>query len=243
MKLIFVRHADPDYSIDSLTPTGWKEAEALRDRIAKIPANGYYVSPLGRARDTAKTCLEPLGIEAEIKPWLREFNIDVKKPNTPDDTDGDCVWDWMPIDWKERPNFFLEDKWFLEPELVACNVKEEHEKVIKGLDDFLSEKGYVREGLQYKAVRPNHDTYIFFCHFGLECVLIAHLINTSPMILWHGMCSAPSGVSILNTEERMEGIASWRMSEFGDISHLYAKGMEPSFHARFCECFTDDTIH
>ncbi len=28
MKLLIVRHGDPDYSIDSLTPKGWREAEA-----------------------------------------------------------------------------------------------------------------------------------------------------------------------------------------------------------------------
>ena len=29
MKLMIVRHADPDYSIDSLTPVGWEEALSL----------------------------------------------------------------------------------------------------------------------------------------------------------------------------------------------------------------------
>lgn len=36
MKLVIVRHADPDYSIDSLTPTGWKEAELLSERLVKL---------------------------------------------------------------------------------------------------------------------------------------------------------------------------------------------------------------
>lgn len=29
MRLLIVRHADPDYSIDSLTPAGWEEAKLL----------------------------------------------------------------------------------------------------------------------------------------------------------------------------------------------------------------------
>ena len=29
MKLLIVRHAEPDYSIDSLTEKGWREAEYL----------------------------------------------------------------------------------------------------------------------------------------------------------------------------------------------------------------------
>ena len=36
MKLIIIRHGDPDYSIDSLTPPGWREAEQLADRISKL---------------------------------------------------------------------------------------------------------------------------------------------------------------------------------------------------------------
>ncbi|MFR5295067.1 MAG: hypothetical protein ACLTF6_09940 [Clostridium sp.] len=39
MKLLIVRHADPDYSIDSLTPTGWREAELLSDRLVRTPAD------------------------------------------------------------------------------------------------------------------------------------------------------------------------------------------------------------
>ncbi len=80
---------------------------------------------------------------------------------------------------------------------------------------------------------------MFFCHFGLECVLLGHLLNVSPMVLWHGTCAAPTSVTTLNTEERREGVAYFRMAAFGDISHLYAAGEEPAFAARFCETFAD----
>jgi probable phosphoglycerate mutase len=33
MRLMIVRHGDPDYEKDSLTPAGWKEAEALSERM------------------------------------------------------------------------------------------------------------------------------------------------------------------------------------------------------------------
>ena len=36
MKLLIIRHGDPDYSIDSLTEKGWKEARFLAERIAKL---------------------------------------------------------------------------------------------------------------------------------------------------------------------------------------------------------------
>ena len=52
MRLLIVRHGDPDYSIDSLTEKGWKEAEYLSERLSKLDVKDFYVSPLGRAKDT-----------------------------------------------------------------------------------------------------------------------------------------------------------------------------------------------
>ncbi len=49
MKLLIIRHGDPDYTIDSLTEKGHREAEMLAERIAPMDIAAYYVSPLGRA--------------------------------------------------------------------------------------------------------------------------------------------------------------------------------------------------
>ena len=46
MKLVIVRHGDPDYSIDSLTEKGWKEAEYLSERLSKLEVKDFYVSHL-----------------------------------------------------------------------------------------------------------------------------------------------------------------------------------------------------
>ena len=58
MKLLIVRHGDPDYSIDSLTERGWVEAEYLSERLSKLNVAAFYVSPLGRAKDTASLTLK-----------------------------------------------------------------------------------------------------------------------------------------------------------------------------------------
>ena len=53
MRLLIIRHGDPDYEQDSLTPKGWCEAELLSERISKMNIKDFYVSPLGRAKATA----------------------------------------------------------------------------------------------------------------------------------------------------------------------------------------------
>lgn len=234
MKLLIVRHADPDYSIDSLTETGWIEAEILSHRLTKLDAAAFYCSPLGRARDTAKPTLEKLGREAEILEWLREFSPKVQRP---DREKLGVSWDWLPQDWTEDQRFYSRDHWAENERFQAAGVAEEAAWVTRELDSLLARHGYVREGELYRAENPNEDTIVLFCHFGVACILLSHLLGISPMPLWHGTCAAPSSVTILTTEERREGIASFRMNTFGDTSHLYEAGREPSFAARFCETY------
>lgn len=235
MKLLIVRHGDPDYSIDSLTETGWMEAELLSDRLSKLDVKAFYCSPLGRAKDTSAATLKKMGRTAEILPWLREFAPKVDKPNR----HGSVSWDWLPQDWTAEPKFYDKDNWWDVPAFQNAKVHEEAQWVWRGLDELLARHGYVREGNYYRAEAPNEDTIVFFCHFGLECVLLSHLLGISPMPLWHGMCAAPTSVTTLITEERREGIASFRMNAFGDTAHLYAAGREPSFSARFCETYAN----
>ena len=46
MKLLLIRHGDPDYAIDGLTETGRREAALLAERIAPMEISEYYVSEL-----------------------------------------------------------------------------------------------------------------------------------------------------------------------------------------------------
>ncbi len=237
MKLVIVRHGDPDYSIDSLTPTGWKEAELLVPRIEKLNAKAFYVSPLGRARDTAAPSMKKLGKEATVLPWLQEFPPKVQRGSI---QKLSVAWDWLPKEWTAEPRYYDKDHWSEPEPFVQADVARHYQEVTQGLDKLLAEHGYVREGMYYRAERPNEDTIVLFCHFGLECVLLSHLMQISPMLLWHGTCAAPSSVTTVTTEERREGIAYFRMNAFGDTSHLYVAGQEPAFAARFCETFANE---
>lgn len=239
MKLVFIRHGDPNYALDTLTPTGWREAEILADRVCRMDVKEFYCSPLGRARDTARASMEKLGREAIVLDWLQEFPARVR--HTWKD-EPHVIWDWLPQDMAKEPRFYDPDRW-MEPEIFAqAGVPALYKKVCGELDRLLAQYGYDREGLLYSARQPNEDTLVFFCHFGLECVLLSHLLHVSPMVLWHGFCAAPTAITTVITEERREGIASWRVWNFGDTSHLYAVGQEPSDSARFCEMRSNPTI-
>ena len=242
MKILFVRHGEPDYEHDSLTEKGDREAALLADMLCKMDIKAFYCSPLGRARRTADFTLDRLGMEAEVLPWLQEFRGRCVKPNIPG-RESIC-WDWLPSDWTEQKLFYDREKWVLAPEFEGTNVKSENDKVVSGLDELLASLGYERSGELYKAVRPNNDTVVFFCHFAVQCVILGHLLGLSPMVLFQGLMAAPTGVTTVVTEERKEGIAAFRMLEFGSVQHLYVADEKPSFAGRFCECYSNtDELH
>lgn len=234
MRIVIVRHGDPNYEIDSLTETGWEEARLVAKRIAQWDVAQFYVSPLGRARDTASCTLKKLGRTAITYDWLREFPPLIHRP---DRERPSICWDWLPQDWTGESRFYSVIDWLEVDAIKESSAKEEYQKVCNGMDELLASYGYVREGNYYRVEKANTDTIVFFCHFGVECVILSRLLNVSPMILWHGFCAAPSSVTTIYTEERRKGIASWRVAEFGDTSHLYIEGRKPSFSARFCECY------
>ena len=238
MRLLIIRHGDPDYEHNDLTPAGKVEAELLVPRLQWEEITEFHSSPLGRAKATARPTLEALGRTATEQDWLREFSIRILRP----DKNGDysfVPWDWLPADWLQDPRLLDRERWRENEIMAAEDVGRKYDRVTAEFDKLLEAHGYRRNGLLYDAVQPNADTLAFVCHFGLGCVLLSHLMNCSPMVLWQGMCMPPSSVTTVYTEERRPGTAVFRTLSMGDISHLYAAQVQPTFAARFCEVYGD----
>ncbi len=243
MKLVFVRHGDPDYSIDSLTEKGWKEAELVSHRLVKMPCDAVFCSPLGRAKDTMKPFIEKTGKDFKVYDWLQEFAYKEAKYTNPETNQDKMIWDYKPEFLERHQDFFDKDKWIQQDFIKNSTVPNEIKKVFDGIDSLLKEYGYERQGTYYKVTKENHKTLMFFCHFGIESVILSHLFNCSPQIVAHNFIALPTSVTTLISEERNKGEAYFRCQQFGDISHLYVADEEPAFSGRFCECFSDDTRH
>ncbi|MCI8644461.1 MAG: histidine phosphatase family protein [Lachnospiraceae bacterium] len=225
MKLVFVRHGDPDYVHDSLTAKGRVEAEILSGRIAGMKVRDFYCSPLGRAQETAAYSLEKIGRTAVTKEWLREFPGYVIDSQT---GKRRIPWDFMPRDWTACRGLYDKEAWLLEPVMKSGDVAEVYGRVCDGIDGLLEDYGYVREGSMYRTQGGNTDTLVFFCHLGITFAIMAHLIGLSPVMLWQGFFVAPTSVTTLVSEERIPGEVFFRCVGLGDISHLYQAGEEAS---------------
>ncbi len=241
MRILIIRHGDPDYEIDGLTDKGKIEVELLKNRLVKEKIDAVYCSTLGRAKATIAPTLEAKGLKAEYCEWLREF--DYAKVKLPYLNWEKCAWDFLPEYIDSDPLLLSSDNWMNSELIKNSNVIECYNDVCKNLDAILEKHGYKREKLNYNVTNSNHDTIVFTCHFGLGSILLSHLLNCSPFAMLHHTFLAPTSVTTIYTEERVEGKAMMRANAIGDISHLYCGNEEPSFSGRFCECFEDKERH
>ena len=242
MRILIIRHGDPDYANDTLTEKGHREAKLLAERYGKEKIDYFYSSPLGRAKHTCEYVARAHGKENQIivKDWLREFNVNYRLPTG---EDKHIFWDLLPGFWVEMDQMYDHKNWKNQDFYTCAGLDKRYDEVVAGLDEVLKQHGYTRNGRLYETEQGNHDTIAFFCHFGLETVLLSHLCNISPISLSHNFVALPSSVTTLYTEERRKGQVSFRCASFGDTGHLYAGGEPPSFAARFCEVYEDDTRH
>lgn len=239
MEILIIRHGDPDYVKDSLTPDGVKEAQLLAERLSKIKIDAAYCSPMGRAQKTASYVLEKTNMQSETLDWLHEFKGTVKNGLL---SKTNC-WDRMPSYWTAIDDYYSYDSWHNVELMKKGGVYKEYKKVCDGVDELLKKHGYVHNGRLFDVVHENSDRIVLFCHFGVEAVILSHIFSISPMILWHNFRALPSSVTRIVTEEREKGKAIFTCLEFGSLSHLYSGDQEPSFQARFCEKYSDDTRH
>ena len=119
------------------------------------------------------------------------------------------------------------------------NMDENYHFVTDGLDALLARYGYVRDGYRYHASdETNREAVIVcFCHLGVTCVALSHLLNTTPVQLWQGLFLAPTSVTIVGTEERKPGEVYFRCQTVGDVHHLLSAGEPVSYYGAFNDPF------
>ena len=232
MRIIFIRHGDPDYENDTLTPKGWREARLLADRVSTWEVKQFYCSPLGRAQATASCSLEKMGRSAITCDWMQEFYYPITDPST---GRFGVPWDFMPSHWTKDPLFYDRDHWH-EAAIFRSNpdIKVNYDKVCTHLDKLLVNHGYHRDGWMYRATDQagQEENIVIFCHLGITFVMMSHLLGIAPPLLWQNFFIAPTSVTILATEEREADTAYFRTQATGDTMHLY-QGKEPISQAGY----------
>ncbi|MEX2607210.1 MAG: histidine phosphatase family protein [Kiritimatiellia bacterium] len=224
MRLYIIRHADPDYANDTITPRGHAEAHALADRLSDVTLDHIYCSPMGRARATAGYTAEQKNMTPVVLDWTAElghWQID-----QPHDQGGNvCAWDVHGHRVRTREPLPTGRDWHTMAPFDNSMFREEFDQLAQHSDELLTRHGYVREGGVYRVERSNRHALAVFCHGGFGLTWLAHLLAIPLPLMWSGFFLSPSSVTTILFDEREPGVAVPRCLGLSDLSHLYAAGL------------------
>ena len=220
MRIVLIRHGEPNYEKDCLTELGHKQAEIAAQRLLKERIDEVYCSPLGRARQTAQAYAEVSGNkDITILDFMQEIRFGREGELY------DSKWNpWLGVyDLVKNGKDLQTPAWREYPVFKDTFSTIDSDKIAVEADKWLAGLGYQREGLYYRntSKEDNDKTVAIFCHGGSSTAFMAHVLNqTFPymcsVLLHYGFTT----ISVLNFE-KTPGVLTLPIIELlNDSRHL-----------------------
>ena len=218
MKIIFVRHGHPNYKDDCLTPLGHQHAEAAAERLCGEKIDAFYASSCGRAVETAEHIAARFDAPVEKLDFMREI---VWRPIDPQDT----------LPYNGHPWSITKDMVTEGATLTECNWKElelfsrsqvlaSFDRVEKGLDAWLEQFGYFREGDYYRIKGGSNATILLASHAGSSTAALCHLMNLQPLVTFQTMEPDYTSITIVEFKGEDGKLIMPMLRMFNDARHI-----------------------
>ena len=233
MELFYIRHGDPIYSPDSLTPLGRRQAEAVSNRLVLYGLDEIYTSTSTRAVMTAQPTCEKLRLEHteldfahENHTWA-DFSVETEN--------GYRTWVWNIdrfIELFTGPEIrALGFEWYRHPEFADFNFQKGINRVYDAVDGWLLSLGYEHERYsgRYRVVKDNGKRVALFAHEGFGLAFFSCLLDIPyPYFSTHfGICH--SGMSVVHFQRSGEYAVPKVLTHSND-SHLYKDGLPLNYN-------------
>ena len=202
MRIIFIRHGEPDYALDCLTDRGRLQAAAAAERLREEGIEALFSSPLGRAAETAAFTAEALNLPVRTLDWMRELHWG-SVDGSPVPADGHP---WDLADMLAAEGYDLTDPaWREHPYFKNNLVTAEADRVARKTDEWLLSLGYRREGAYYRCVRPDdrQAAVALFCHGGSSTAMLARVFSLPFPYLCAVMHEPFASISVLRFSDKV----------------------------------------
>jgi len=228
MRLIFVRHGDPDYQNDCLTPKGIEQAKRTAQRLSTEDIKAIYSSPMGRAKETASYTAKDHGLEINVLDYMHEIWWGDRDKNIEDSRKIPLEGHPWSIAYQvltEFPEYATDATWAEHPYFKNNICMDYFDRINSGIDSLLAQYGLKREGKFYRCMEECSDTIALFAHGGSGAILFSHLLSISfPIVLTtlpFGVCS----VSIFDFAAMKGEMTIPRLEIFNDMKHHDSHGL------------------
>lgn len=215
MRIVFVRHGEPDYRRDCLTETGKRQAAAAAARLEREGITEIYASPLGRAAETAAYTAERLRLPVRTLDYMRE--ISWGGPDVPENGHPWTLSDWMIS--LEDFDFYGRD-WRKHPFFEKNRATAFAEELGSRFDELLLSHGYRHEGTRFFCDTSNAETFAVFSHGGSGACVLSHLLALPFPYVCTVMPYEFTSIIILEFPVRKGEYVHPRIELFNDAAHI-----------------------
>jgi probable phosphoglycerate mutase len=231
----YIRHGDPIYNPNSLTPLGERQAEAVAKRLGLYGLDKIYSSTSNRAILTAKPTCEILKKESELLDFSNESYA--WRDLTIENDNGSKTWLFENQKMIELFNSKeirdLGDRWFDHPAIKEYNYEKGINRIYDEADAFFKELGYehIRHTGKYIVNKSNDQRVALFAHQGFGLAFMSCLLDIPyPMFSTHfDMCH--SGMTVIEIREE-NGYTVPKILTFSSDSHIYREGLPMRYNGR-----------
>lgn len=218
-ELVLVRHAQPLWepggrAVDepALSDLGQIQAERVAEALTGERFDGFYVSPLRRARETAGPIALRLGVEPKVESWLREIGLPTLEG-------------WAP---EQVQRFFeearardLEHWWDGPPN--GESFRHFQERVSGGVEGLLlgAHRLRIHEEEEHRLWHvPEGTRILLVAHAGTHAVLLSHMLGI-PQVPWAAerFLLGWAGIARLRAVPVASG-SVWCLTSFNARDHL-----------------------
>ena len=234
MIFYLIRHGDPIYDPDSLTPLGHEQAKALSKRFTVYGLDEIYCSTSTRAKMTAQPTCDLLGKEMTLLDWANEGyawnDLSVQRE------DNSHAWIFHTQKYIELFNsaemLALGRKWHTHPALKGLPCEKGLERIDKETDNFLASLGYRhdREKGGYFVEKRNEKRVALFAHQGFGLAFLSSVLDIPYPIFSTRFDITTSGVSVIVFSEKEGEFTIPKLLQLSNDSHLYKEGLMNGYH-------------
>lgn len=252
MLLFFIRHGDPTYDPDELTPLGKRQAESLARRLARYGLDDIYVSSSNRAIETMQPTAEILKKEHTVLDWANE-KYAYEEQSMPTEH-GVSLWGFFIPEVQKvlmsKEVRKLGQEWYEHPFFKDTDFAKGHLRIKKQTRDFIAANGFEwdEEMGMYKNKNfvSSKEKYVYdpsvkkssfnqdkrialFAHHGFGTNFMSALLD----IPFPQMCLkfnfGHTGMTVIQFDESKEYVVP-QVLTLGNDGHLLADNMPTSYN-------------
>lgn len=237
MLLYYIRHGDPTYDPDALTPLGRRQAEAAAKRLAVYGLDEIYVSSSNRAIETSRPTCEILKKEATVLDWTNESHAWADLSYA---VDGNGGRRWAYTLPEVRKLFVskeireLDDHWYDHPAFEGTRMKPGFLRILNETRNFLKGLGFDwdEEKRCYLNTADNEKRIALFAHQGFGLAFLSSVLDIPYPMVSEKMDMSHSDISVIRFDTSGKETVPVLLQLSND-SHLYRAGLPTRYINRY----------